>query len=138
MKLTGGSSRIAFAVGDLDEARHFFEDTLGAEFDEVEDVREFQFRYQPFRLGGAEMQLMSAYAPESVIAHYVMKHGPGFHHLTLEVDDLDAVVRELEAKNVRIASRHRYEEPHEGQHWKDAFIHPRDAFGVLVQLVERA
>lgn len=137
MKVINRKSRIAFAVGDLDKARTFFKDVLGAEFGSTQDVKEFQFKYQPFRLGGAEMQLMSPYDPSSVVSHFLMKRGQGFHHVTLEVEDLDEAIEELKAKGVEIASHHRYQEPLEGSSWKDAFIHPRDAFGVLVQLIQK-
>ena len=129
--------RVAFAVGDLDKARAFFRDVLGAEFDSIQDIEEFRFRYQPFRLGGVEMQLLCSDDPSSVISHFLMKRGQGFHHLTFEVENLDEVVRELEAKGVEVVSRHRYQKPLEGAHWKDAFIHPRDAFGVLVQFIQK-
>lgn len=129
--------RTAFAVGDLERARSFFENVLGAEFDAEQDVGEFQFKYQTFRLGGAEMQLMCPYDPSSVVSHFLMKRGPGFHHVTLEVDDIDGAVRELDAQGIAVASRHHYQEPLEGSSWKDAFIHPKDAFGVLIQLVQK-
>lgn len=137
MNIIDKKTRLAFAVGDLDKARAFFQDVLGAEFDAVESVNEFHFDYQPFRLGGAPMQLMSPTEPSSVVSHFLMKRGQGFHHVTFEVDDLDDAISELEAKGVRVASRHTYQEPLEGTTWKDAFIHPKDAFGVLVQLVQR-
>ncbi len=137
MNVIDTKTRVAFAVGDLDSAREFFQDVLGAEFDPVQNVKEFHFRYQPFRLGGSEMQLMCPYDPSSVISHFLMKRGQGFHHVTLEVEDLDEAVRELAAKGVNVASRHRYQEELEGSSWKDAFIHPRDAFGVLVQLIQK-
>lgn len=137
MNVIDQRSRIAFAVGDLEKARAFFEDVLGAEFGDEQDVKEFQFKYQPFRLGGAEMQLMSPYDPSSVVSHFLMKRGQGFHHVTLEVENVDDAVRELEAKGIHVASRHEYQEELEGRSWKDAFIHPRDAFGVLVQLIQR-
>lgn len=137
MNVIDKRSRIAFAVGDLEKARAFFRDVLGAVFGAEQDVREFKFKYQPFRLGGTEMQLISPYDPSSVVSHFLMKRGQGFHHVTLEVEDLDEAVRELESKGVSIASRHHYQEELEGSTWKDAFIHPEDAFGVLVQLIQR-
>lgn len=137
MNVIDRKARIAFAVGDLDKARSFFQDVLGAEFGSSQDVEEFKFKYQPFRLGGAEMQLMCPYDPSSVVSHFLMKRGQGFHHITLEVEDLDRAIEELEEKGVTVASHHRYGEQLEGASWKDAFIHPRDAFGVLVQLIQK-
>jgi methylmalonyl-CoA/ethylmalonyl-CoA epimerase len=137
MNVIDTKTRIAFAVGDLDKARSFFQDVLGAEFGSTQDVQEFQFEYQPFRLGGVDMQLMCPYDPASVVSHFLMKRGQGFHHVTLEVADLDEAIQELEAKGVEVASRHRYQEQLEDCSWKDAFIHPQAAFGVLVQLIQK-
>lgn len=130
--------RISFAVGDLDEARSFFEKAFDAEFREVEDVKEFKFRSQLFTLGGATLQLVSPYDTTSALSHFLMKHGPGFHHVTFEVDDLDGAVAELEAKGVAVASRHDYAEPREGRRVREAFLHPESTPNLLIQLVERS
>lgn len=129
--------RISFAVGDLDKTRSFFEDVLGAEFGVIEELEEFKFRSQPFTLGGAPMQLVSPYDPTSVISHFLMKRGQGFHHIAFEVDDLDAAVESLEKKGVAVVSRHDYSPPREGHRVREAFIHPEDAPDILVQLVEK-
>jgi methylmalonyl-CoA epimerase len=129
--------RISFAVGDLSKAREFFEGVLGARFEPIEDVEDFQFHYQPFTLGGMKMQLLSPYDPESVISRFLMKRQQGFHHVTCDVENLDDAVRELKKKGVEVTSRHDYEKPFEGYRVREAFIHPRDAFGILFHLVER-
>jgi methylmalonyl-CoA/ethylmalonyl-CoA epimerase len=129
--------RISFAVGDLDKARAFFEQALGAEFGDVEDVAEFKFKSQPFTLGGQTLQLVSPYETTSAISHFLMKRGPGFHHVTFEVADLDEVVAGLEAKGIAVASRHDYAEPREGLRMREAFVHPEDTPDLLVQLVEK-
>ena len=131
--------RVAIAVHDLDRARHFFETVFGARFEPVEDVREMRFRYQPFTLGEARMELLCPYDPSSVIARFLQKRGQGVHHLSFEVDDLEQAIAELGGKGVKIAYRHRYppEVSFEGYHWEEAFIHPQDAFGVLIHLAQK-
>lgn len=129
--------RIAFAVGDLDEARRFMEDVLGGVAGPVDDVREFKFRYQTFELGGQQLELLCPYDPSSVLSHFLMKQSQGFHHLSCEVDSLDDAISELEAKGLEVVSRHRYEEILEGFQWEGAFLHPKDAFGILIHLVQK-
>lgn len=128
---------VSFAVGDLDEARAFFEQALGAEFGDVVDVAEFKFKSQAFTLGGQALQLVSPTDSTSVISHFLMKRGAGFHHVTFEVDDLDDVVAGLEAKGIAIASRHDYQEPRVGRRLREVFVHPENTPDLLIQLVER-
>jgi methylmalonyl-CoA/ethylmalonyl-CoA epimerase len=129
--------RISFAVGDPDQARDFFSNVLGAKFEEPVDVEDFKFRYHPFTLGGTRMQLLSSTDPGSVISRFLMKRQQGFHHLTYEVDDLDEAIAELQTKGVEVVSRHDYRQVLEGFHVREAFIHPRNAFGILIQLLEK-
>jgi methylmalonyl-CoA/ethylmalonyl-CoA epimerase len=74
------------------------------------------------------------------VAKFIKKNGgPGVHHITYEVDDLDAAIAELERRGGRIAYRHTYGSgvTFEGQVWREAFVHPKDAFGVLIHLAEK-
>ncbi|MFQ5792141.1 MAG: VOC family protein [Acidobacteriota bacterium] len=139
MSFVKAVDRVAFAVRDLDKARHFLEEVFGAEFEPIEDVKDFKFRYQPFTVGGFKMELLCPYDASSVIAHFLMKRGEGVHHVTFEVHNLDEAIAELKKKGIEVASRHTYapETTFEGYHWDEAFIHPRDAFGVLIHLAQK-
>ena len=137
MSIIQSVSRISFAVGDLDKARAFFENVLGATFGPIEVVEDFHFRYQPFMLGGVEMQLLCPMDPQSVISRFLMKRQQGFHHVTCDVRDLDEAIAELKAKGIDVTSRHDYQKTFEGYRIREAFIHPKDAFGILFHLVER-
>lgn len=131
--------RVAIAVRDLEKAKDFFESVFGGRFEPIEDVEEMRFRYQPFSVAGFKMELLCPYDPESVIARFLDKRGEGVHHISFEVDNLDLTITELEKKGIRIASRHRYapDVHFEGYHWDEAFIHPKDAFGVLIHLAQK-
>ena len=131
--------RVAIAVPDLDAARGFFERVLGAEFGPVEDVRDQRFRYQPFTLGGFRLELLCPYHEGSPIARFLRARGAGVHHLSLEVEDLDRAVAALAADGIEAVHRIEYppEVVFEGCHWREAFIHPRDAFGVLLHICEK-
>ena len=132
--------RVALAVADLDAAQEFFETWFGAEFDAEENIEDMGIRYRPFRLGESTMEILQATRQDSPVSRFLASHGgPGVHHITFEVDDLDAAVAELERRGGRIASRHDYAPgvTFEGQVWREAFVHPKDAFGVLVHLAEK-
>jgi methylmalonyl-CoA/ethylmalonyl-CoA epimerase len=131
--------RVAIAVGDLDQARSFYENAFGARFEPVEDVQDMKFRYQPFSVGGFKMELLCPYDSSSVIAKFLEKRGQGVHHISFEVEDLDVAIAELKDKGIEIAYRHHYapDVTFEGFHWEEAFIHPKDAFGVLIHIAQK-
>ncbi len=132
--------RVALAVTDLDAAQAFFEQWFGATFQPEEDIADMGIRYRPFDIGESRMELLCATRDDSPVARFIRRNGgPGVHHITYEVDDLDAAVAELERRGGRIAYRHTYAPgvAFEGKHWREAFIHPKDAFGVLIHLAEK-
>ncbi len=132
--------RIALAVPDLEAAQAFFETWFDARFEAEELIEDMGIRYRPFSVGESRMELLQAVRPDSPVAKFLKAHGgPGVHHITFEVDDLDAALAELEARGGRIAYRHTYAPgvTFEGQVWREAFVHPRDAFGVLIHLAEK-
>lgn len=89
------------------------------------------FRYHYYELGGASrLELIEPVANESFLVDYLDNYGSGVHHVTLEVGDLEAMVAHLERYGVSVVD---YAEVGE---FVNAFISPRDANGVLYQLVE--
>ena len=132
--------RVALAVEDLDAAQEFFEQWFGAHFHPEEHIEDMGMRYRPFDIGASKMELLQATRADSPVAKFIKKNGgPGVHHITYEVDDLDAALAELERRGGRIAYRHTYgpDVTFEGYQWREAFIHPKDAFGVLIHLAEK-
>lgn len=132
--------RVALAVPDLDEAQAFFEGWFGAKFQAEELIEDMGIRYRPFEIGESRMELLEPTRPDSPVAKFLKdRGGPGVHHITLEVDDLDAALAELEQRGGHIAYRHNYEQgvTFEGHIWREAFVHPKDAFGVLIHLAEK-
>lgn len=132
--------RVALAVPDLDSAQAFFEAWFGAEFLPEENIEDMGIRYRPFRVGESTMELLQPTRADSPVARFLEAHGgPGVHHITFEVDDLDAALAELERRGGRIAYRHEYPPgvTFEGRAWREAFVHPRDSYGVLIHLAEK-
>ncbi len=126
---------IGIAVKDLDAALAFYRDALGLEIEAPEEVASQRVRAHFVPAGGARLELLEATAPESAIAKYVEKRGPGLHHITLRVDDIDVAVEQLRRRVVRMID----ETPRSGAEGsRIAFVHPSAAHGVLVELKQAA
>ncbi|MBM40498.1 MAG: methylmalonyl-CoA epimerase [Acidobacteria bacterium] len=122
---------IGIAVSDLDAALEFYRDALGLELGLAEEVASERVRAQFLPVGEASLELLEATAPESAIARSVERRGPGIHHITLRVDDLQVALDRLKARGVRLVD----ERPRAGAGGSlVAFIHPSAAQGVLVEL----
>lgn len=125
-------NHIAIAVQDIDNARIFWEDALGMKIDHVEEVPEQKARVGFLPLAGGEIELVQPTDEESGTAKFLHERGGGIHHICLEVDDIEEMLKELTAKRVRLIN----EKPVELEGRKMAFIHPKSANGVLVELYE--
>lgn len=122
---------IGIAVADLDEALAFYRDALGLEISPPEEVVSQGVRVHFVKAGEAALELLEATAASSPIARFVARRGPGLHHITLRVPDLDAALAELKGRGVRLIDA----APRPGAHGtRVAFIHPSSAHGVLVEL----
>ena len=126
---------VGIAVADLDASLSFFRDALGLQVEPAEDVGPQRVRAQFVSTGSASLELLQATAPDSPIARFLEKRGPGLHHITLRVDDIHAVLDELRRRNVRLVDT----VPRQGAEGAIvAFIHPSSAQGVLVELKQAA
>jgi len=126
---------IGIAVADLQAALVFYRDALGLEVSAPHDVPSEGVRATFVPVGQATLELLEATADTSAIATFVSRHGPGIHHLTLVVDDLQAALDQLKARGVRLVD----ETPRAGANGSAvAFIHPSAAQGVLIELKQAA
>jgi methylmalonyl-CoA epimerase len=126
---------IGIAVKDLRAALAFYRDALGLEIEAPEEVASQAVRAHFVQVGESSLELLEATAPESAIARYVDKRGPGLHHITLRVDDIAAALAQLKARGVRLID----EQARPGAEGAFvAFIHPSSAHGVLVELKQPA
>jgi methylmalonyl-CoA/ethylmalonyl-CoA epimerase len=128
---------VGMAVPDLDEAITFYENTFGMalvhqEVNEAQGVREAMMAVGD---SGSCVQLLAPLTPESTIAKFLDRNGQGIQQVAYGVDDIDATCAELRGKGVRLL----YDEPRRGTaDSRINFVHPKDAGGVLVELVEAA
>lgn len=126
---------VGIAVKDVEQALSFYRDALGLHVEVPEEVVTQRVRAHFIPVGGAAIELLEATASDSAIAKYIDTRGPGIHHITLRVDDIHAALAQLKARGVRLVD----EEPRPGAEGAMvAFVHPRAAHGVLVELKQKA
>ena len=126
-------NHVAVVVSDMEKALSFWRDALGIHLHELRDVPAEKSQVAFLPLAGAEVELVMPTTDDSGIAKYLAKRGPGMHHLCLEVDDIESMMAQLKAKNVRLIN----EEPRLAADGKKyAFIHPEATGGVLVELYQ--
>jgi methylmalonyl-CoA epimerase len=126
---------VGIAVKDLAGALAFYRDALGLEIEASETVAAQRVRAHFVPLGASSLELLEATAPDSPIAKYIEKRGPGLHHITLGVENLAEALAAIKARGVRLID----EQPRLGAEGAlVAFIHPSSTHGVLVELKEGA
>lgn len=135
MSLLRRIDHVGIAVPDMDEAIAFYRDTFGLvsvheEVNEEQGVREAMLSVGD---GETQIQLLAPLNATSTIAKFLGRHGPGIQQLAYTVDDIETASAELRARGRRLL----YDEPRRGTAGsKVNFVHPKDAGGVLVELVE--
>ncbi|KAB1138915.1 methylmalonyl-CoA epimerase [Micromonospora sp. AMSO12t] len=130
---------VGVAVADLDAAIDFYQRTFGmrcvhTEVNAEQGVREAMLAVGPDAEGGC-VQLLAPLTPESTIAKFLDKKGPGVQQVAYTVADIDAACAKLRERGVKLL----YDTPKRGTaNSRVNFVHPKDAGGVLVELVEPA
>jgi methylmalonyl-CoA/ethylmalonyl-CoA epimerase len=128
---------VGIAVPDLDDAIAFYRDTFGVvsvheETNTEQGVREAMLEVGD---GATRIQLLAPLTPESTIAKFLDRNGQGVQQVAYTVDDIDAVSVTLRERGMRLL----YDEPKRGtSDSRVNFVHPKDARGVLVELVQPA
>lgn len=126
-------NHVGLVVDDIEEALKFWRDGLGLSVSHVEDVPDQGSVIAFLSAGSQEVELVKPTEADSGIARYLEKHGPGIHHLCLEVGDIRACLERLADQGVELINP----EPVVGTGGKlIAFIHPKSTHGVLVELYE--
>jgi methylmalonyl-CoA/ethylmalonyl-CoA epimerase len=129
------------AVPDLDEAIELYTKSFGMTLVHEETNKEQGVREAMMSVGGDAdptggcIQLLAPLNEESTIAKFLDRSGPGLQQLALRVRDVEAVAGVLRERGLRLL----YDEPKRGtSNSRVNFVHPKDAGGVLVELVEPA
>jgi len=124
---------IGIAVKDLEAANKTYRAVMGSEHYKTEVVDSEGVSTSFFKIGESKIELLAATNPESPIAKFIDKRGEGIHHIAFYVDDIHAEIERLKEEGFRLLN----ENPKSGADNKlVAFMHPKDANGVLVELCQ--
>lgn len=125
---------LGIAVKDLAAARATFEALLGSPPLGEETVASEKVRVAFFRTGESAFELLEPTSPDSAVAKFLEKRGEGIHHVCLAVDDIDREVARLRAAGFQFVG----DAPRPGAGGaRVAFVHPKSAGGILVELSQR-
>lgn len=125
---------LGHAVEDLQVATSFYCETFDAKPGEPEEVSHQGVRTVMLCMGSSRVELLEPTQPDSPVAKFLAKRGEGFHHVAFEVDELEASITQLKKSGIELID----DKPQIGAGGtRTAFVlHPKDAFGTLVELVE--
>ena len=124
---------IGIAVKDIETALKFYSDMLGLTLEGEEVISEQKVRTAFLPIGDTEVELLESTEPDGPVAKFIEKKGEGIQHIAFKVNDIEAALKELEEKGIRLIDT----KPRIGAgNKKIAFLHPKDTFGVLVELSE--
>lgn len=123
----------AIVVEDLETALSFWRDALGLPVAKTESNPDEHVDIAFLPVGNSQIELLKPTNADSGIGKYLAKKGQGIHHLCLEVDDIDATMQRLTEHGFEMINETPRTRP-DGTRY--AFVHPKSAFGVLVELYE--
>ena len=130
---------VGIAVPDMAEAIAFYRDVIGLEVyheetNEAQGVHEAMMR-APGDTNGTAVQLLAPLSPDTTVGKFLARRGPGVQQVAYRVNDLEAATDAVRAKGLRVM----YDKPiHGTANSRANFIHPKDAGGVLIELLEPA
>ena len=123
---------VSIAVRDLERARTFFLDGLGGRELYCAPVPEQKYRWTTVELGtSCFIELIDPLEKDGFVYRFLEGRGEGPHHITVQVNDLQETYRLLQEKGIPTFG---FAEPFPG--WKELYIHPKNAFGTLIQFAE--
>lgn len=126
-------NHIGIAVKSLDETLPFYRDQLGMAFKGSEEVAEQMVKVAMLQIGESKIELLEPTSPDSPIAKFLEKNGPGIHHVAYEVRDIEAAIARMAAEGARMIDT----APRNGAHGtRIAFVHPKSSNGVLTELCQ--
>ena len=123
---------VSLAVKDIDKAHKFFTTLFGAIPGVGAEDGNMKYSWQLYSLGDlSRIELLSPTGNGSFLDNFLSNKDGGVHHITLQVPDIRKAISVLDKNDIPYFGHHEY-----GDAWKELFIHPKDAFGVLIQLSE--
>ena len=123
---------IGIVVRDIAAALRVYQEALGLPLQETKDLPDQQVRVAFLPAGESNIELLQPTSDDSGVARYLANRGEGVHHICIEVEDIEGALARLQAHDVQLIDQ----EPRRGAHGRVAFVHPKGAHGVLLELVE--
>lgn len=125
---------IGIAVRSIDEALKLWEEVLGVKCTGREEVPDQKVVTAFLPLGDTEIELLEGMSSDSPVTQFLERRGEGLHHIAIGVENIEEAINELKAEGIRLID----EKPRYGAGGaRIAFIHPKAANGVLLELSER-
>jgi methylmalonyl-CoA/ethylmalonyl-CoA epimerase len=121
---------VGVAVPSIDDAMHFYGDTLGLDQVERLDLPDNQLKVAFVRTANMFIELLEPTDPNSTVSRFLERRGPGLHHLCFGTPDIRRHLKDLQDKGVELIDA----APRPGAHAEVAFLQPSAALGVLVEL----
>jgi len=126
-------NHIGILTGDIQDSLVFWHDALGMEVSGIQDIPAEAAQIAFLPSGESELELVMPMTADSGLTRSLEKRGPGVHHICLEVDDIEGMLQQLREKGVMLINK----EPKVAADGKKyAFIHPKSAGGVMVELYQ--
>jgi methylmalonyl-CoA epimerase len=123
---------IGVAVPSIDAAMHFYGDKLGLSLVDSVDLPDRQLKVAFVKTANLLIELLEPTDPDTPVARFLERRGPGLHHLCFGTPDIQKHLRDLKDKGVELID----EVPRPGAHGDVAFLQPAASLGVLVELLQ--
>jgi methylmalonyl-CoA/ethylmalonyl-CoA epimerase len=130
--LTVKINHVGIVVEDIQTALSIYEAALGLPLREVVVIPDQEVEVAFLPIGESNIELVRPTSDDSGVARYLANRGEGIHHVCIEVGDLEATLARLKAHGVLLID----EVPRQGAHGRVAFVNPKGAHGVLIELIE--
>ena len=123
---------VGVAVPSIDDAMHFYGDKLGLAVHDSLELPERQLKVAFVQTENMLIELLEPTDPDTPVARFLERRGPGLHHLCFGTPDIREHLRDLRDKGVELID----ETPRPGAHGEVAFLQPAAALGVLIELIQ--
>lgn len=125
---------IGIAVRDINQAARLYVEGLGLALTDIETLPQQGVAVGFIPLGDSELELLEPLSDDTAVGRFLERRGEGLHHICIEVEDIQAAMAQLRELGARLLSQ----EPQKGARGHlVAFVHPRSANGVLLELSQR-
>ena len=124
---------VGIAVRDLDAVVDWYKQMFGAEVAHRERIESDGVEEALIKVADSYIQLLTPYTDTSPLAKYMERNGEGIHHVGYRVNDCNEVLEHVKGEGARVVDEH----PRTGSRGTTvAFLHPKTAFGTLIELVQ--